>query len=119
MISVLLIDDDAAERELVNFCLRRHFGTGYELEHVTQVEPALARLRDRQFDAILLDNVIPPFKGVHESLPLVRHAAPEVKIVAISTTMDPDRRAQVAMQDNVVIVNKFELKQRIADGLLD
>ena len=60
-ISVLLVEDDAAIRDMINFSLRQ---TGFTCEAVEDGETGLDWLKNQQPDMILLDWMLPGIDGI-------------------------------------------------------
>ena len=60
-ISVLLVEDDAAIRDMINFSLRQ---TGFTCEAVKDGETGLDWLKNQQPDMILLDWMLPGIDGI-------------------------------------------------------
>ena len=60
-ISVLLVEDDAAIRDMINFSLRQ---AGFTCEAVKDGETGLDWLKNQQPDMILLDWMLPGIDGI-------------------------------------------------------
>jgi response regulator RpfG family c-di-GMP phosphodiesterase len=76
---ILIVDDDAAIRELVADLLR---GV-YECEAATSAHEALARCREREYDLILSDIVMEGMGGL-DLVPRVLELAPDTVVVMMS-----------------------------------
>ncbi len=77
---VLVVDDDAGVRSLLEHVLARH---GYEVRSVADGQSALRAIREDSPEAVLLDVNLPGLSGV-EALEAVHAIAPGVKVIMIS-----------------------------------
>ena len=87
MSAVLVVDDDESIRTLVNRLLTRG---GYEVTVAADGVEALERMRERTFDAVVLDLMMPRMSG-HEVIDVLSEEQPE-------------------MLDRIVIVTAFSKK---------
>jgi len=85
--TVLIVDDDAAARELLSASLK---GAGYRLVHATSGEEALALARTIRPDAITLDVMMPKPDG-WEVLSTLKADPDLCEIPVVVVTMAPDR----------------------------
>jgi CheY-like chemotaxis protein len=85
--TVLIVDDDAAARELLSASLK---GTGYRLVHAASGEEALALARTIRPDAITLDVMMPKPDG-WEVLSTLKADPDLCEIPVVMVTMAPDR----------------------------
>ena len=60
MSSVLVVDDDPGVLDVVSFMLRRE---GYDVDEETEGKAALAAARDRRYDIVILDVMLPGMSG--------------------------------------------------------
>src|SRR5439155_8551411 len=58
--SVLVVDDDPGVLDVVSFMLRRE---GFEVHEETEGQAALAAARDRRYDIVILDVMLPGMSG--------------------------------------------------------
>ncbi len=77
---VLVVDDDAGVRSLLEHVLARH---GYEVRSVADGQSALRAIREDSPEAVLLDVNLPGLSGV-EALEAVHAITPGVKVIMIS-----------------------------------
>jgi two-component system alkaline phosphatase synthesis response regulator PhoP len=77
--SILIADDDASNREVLTYYLRRQ---GYDVHAVADGELALAAIAARGFALVLLDVVMPGIDGL-EALRRIRasHGASELPVI--------------------------------------
>jgi signal transduction histidine kinase/CheY-like chemotaxis protein/putative methionine-R-sulfoxide reductase with GAF domain len=85
--TVLIVDDDAAARELLSASLK---GAGYRLVHAASGEEALALARTIRPDAITLDVMMPKPDG-WEVLSTLKADPDLCEIPVVMVTMAPDR----------------------------
>ena len=86
--SILIADDDASNREVLSYYLRRQ---GYEIHAVPDGEQALAAIAERRFSLVLLDVVMPGLDGL-EALRRIRtaHTARELPVILFTGLDAPD-----------------------------
>jgi CheY-like chemotaxis protein len=86
--SILIADDDASNREVLSYYLRRQ---GYEIHAVPDGEQALAAIAARRFSLVLLDVVMPGLDGL-EALRRIRveHGARELPVILFTGLDAPD-----------------------------
>jgi len=85
-VQVLLVEDDDADADLIRESLAELNGA-VQVDRVSRVQAALARLGALQVDVILLDLTLPDAAGL-DGLRLIRAAAPTVALVALTATAD-------------------------------
>ena len=86
--SILIADDDASNREVLTYYLRRQ---GFDVHAVADGELALDAIAARQFSLVLLDVVMPGLDGL-EALRRIRvtHAASELPVILFTGLDAPD-----------------------------
>jgi CheY-like chemotaxis protein len=86
--SILIADDDASNREVLSYYLRRQ---GYDVVAVADGELALAAIAGRRFAVVLLDVVMPGLDGL-EALRRIRgtHSASELPVILFTGLDAPD-----------------------------
>jgi signal transduction histidine kinase len=94
-IKVLLVEDSAADARL----LRKFLATvtHVELSHVECLSAALSRLRENDFDAILLDLSLPDSRGIN-TVKQVHNLAPKSPILVL-TGLDDEETAIAALRE--------------------
>jgi CheY-like chemotaxis protein len=80
MSSILVIDDDAAVRQVVGEMLRL---AGHDVTIAENGRIAMERLGDQSFDLIITDLIMPEQEGI-ETIAEIRRRDADVPIVAIS-----------------------------------
>jgi signal transduction histidine kinase len=86
-IAILLIEDDLAEARLIQEILCNFDLNQFVLTHVQRLQTALNRLKQQQFDLILLDLTLPDSQGLSSVELLVQHSA-HLPIVVLTNTND-------------------------------
>jgi len=81
--TVLLVEDNLTDAELAAHGLRNAGETPFHVEHVDQLEAALARLARGGIDVALIDLSLPDSWGI-ETFQAIRAAAPTVPIVILT-----------------------------------
>lgn len=95
--AVLLVEDDPGYARLIATALRRSRGRQYELVHVDYLSDALVEIKQRTFDAVLLDLTLPDARGL-ETFARLHKADPELPIVVLSG-LDDEQIALSAVQN--------------------
>ena len=85
---LLVVDDDAEVRELLEEMLRSH---GFDVATAANGDLALQAIAHRMPDVVLLDVVMPGLSGV-EILEALRTVAPRVKVIIVSGAATPVQR---------------------------
>jgi len=80
MTSILLVDDDEQFRSMLSESLSR---AGYEVTEARDGNEGIQLYRDRPFDLIITDLIMPEKEGL-ETIQEFRRNYPEIKIIAIS-----------------------------------
>ena len=83
---LLIVDDERTLREVFKEALSRE---GYEVVTATSPEEALTKLREQQFDAVLLDQVYKasPFSGL-DALRKIRESGCSVRVIMMTGYLD-------------------------------
>lgn len=119
MLKILLIDDESIEERITHQLLKRDYGLPFTLEYAQSIEDGLALLRDRTYDVILLDDRIAPNVTAMQTVPVVRQAAGVVPLILISSSLDAAHLRDRKILDVYDIIDKYDLKARIKEGLLN
>ena len=86
-VHVLLVEDDADHARLARAVLSSVPGQSYAVKGAGTVADALACLREHDFDAVLLDLLLPDSRGL-ETVARVREVVDRVPIVVMTATDD-------------------------------
>ncbi len=81
--TILLVEDDPTYARLVQLTLRRAATRQFELVHVNHLADALIQVKQRAFDAILLDLTLPDDQGL-QTFQRLHRVVPETPIVVLS-----------------------------------
>ena len=82
-LEVLLVEDNPGDAGLLREALKLAGSGRFALTHVERLAPAVERLREAHYDAVLLDLGLPDSNGL-DTLQAVRAAAASVPIVVLS-----------------------------------
>lgn len=96
-IRVLLVEDNPGDARLLREVVREAEGAHIELTHVDTLSKALLRLKEEQFDVVMLDLSLPDADGL-ETLVRTHTEAPSVPIVVL-TGLDDEGLAIRAVRE--------------------
>jgi diguanylate cyclase len=82
-VKLLLVEDDRGDAEFLRACLARSQGSPPDLVHEVCLNDALAVLRERSFDVVLLDLHLPDASG-EACVRAIKQVNPSVPIVVLS-----------------------------------
>lgn len=119
MKDVLLIDDDIMEQKLMHLFLTRRYDEDFELTYVDNLDAGLKALDDAEFDVVFIDHYLPPYKGAHETYPLISGHVRKASLIYISSGFTPVDRFPADKNLGFSFIDKFDIKDRIMNGLLD
>jgi CheY-like chemotaxis protein len=88
--SVILIDDDPAEKILVERVFKALTDVPFRLDHVTRCSKAIALLEQRPYDLVLLDNRLSKRMSAKFSVPIIKSAIGSAPLAVISNDVSPD-----------------------------
>lgn len=110
-ISVLVVDDDPAFRQGLRASLKT---TGYCVDTARNAEEALAYIRERPVDVVLLDINMPGMGGV-EACRRIRSVAPQAGIVML-TVRDTEDDMVLALEAGAddYVTKPFRLRELVA-----
>jgi CheY-like chemotaxis protein len=87
--TVLIVDDDPEVHVLLGSMLK---DSGWQIESALRGEEALARLKDRDYDIVLTDILMPEMDGL-TLLPRIHAIRPDAKVLVMTAYNRPDRVA--------------------------
>jgi diguanylate cyclase (GGDEF)-like protein/PAS domain S-box-containing protein len=85
--SVLLIEDDSVEAELIRDCITSFAGPGADVERVQRLGAGVTRLAERRFAVVLLDLNLPDGSGISNLL-RVKATAPTTPVIILTNVED-------------------------------
>lgn len=115
-VAILHIDDDPNAQKLVDCFLRQRFGAEYSYTCADTLETGLESLENGEFDAVLIDNRLGPYRSAMETVPAIFPRAGKAQLYVVSaSTCDPVFREMDSLPI-AAIIDKFDLKDQIASG---
>lgn len=93
LLKVLLVEDNFKQAELFKELLSEAQATRFELTHVQRLDEALKRLKQDDFDVLLLDLSLPDSQGL-ETLATVRRTSAVTPIVVLTGLNDKELAVQ-------------------------
>ena len=118
MISVLLVDDDHISFKLLDAFLTARFSSAFRCVHAATLEAATERLKRESFDVVFLDNRLHCGRDVRHTMPLLSRWVKRARLFVISACTEDSSLRDARSMGACEVIDKFELRQRIADGLL-
>jgi len=109
--NVLLVDD---EEKFLDVLSQRLGTRGVDAETATSGEDALVKMKNRSFDVIILDVMMPGIGGI-ETLKRIRKENPEVQIIMLTGQGTIDKAVE-AMKEGAI---EFLEKPADIDTLMD
>lgn len=118
MQKILLIDDDPNQHELFSFFLEEKFGPGATFASALSLDDALSQLGSESFDVIFLDNRLRPYLSYTQTIDRIRELSKECPIYLISAAREQEKLGNFKAFGIVDVIDKFDLRQAITDGLI-
>lgn len=115
----LLVDDDEHEFMFVNFLLKDRYVDDFTLGYAQNIADAQSHLAKEGVDVILLDDRLARGMTSAESIPQLQKAAFNVPIIVISKDINAKHLKDRRMLGINKVVDKFKLREELANGLLD
>ncbi|MGA7617741.1 MAG: response regulator [Thermoanaerobaculia bacterium] len=105
--SVLVVDDDDAIRDLLGIALKRY---GLDAALVANGEQAILSLREKSYDAVLLDLMMPVASG-DDVLRFLEKERPGERSVIVISAVSPKRLEELRSESIYAVVSKpFDLE---------
>lgn len=82
-VRVLLVEDNADDRELARMMLRKSSEVVFEIDAVARLSDAVEKLSSSRFDAVLVDLSLPDSRNI-DTLRELRDKAPDVALIALT-----------------------------------
>lgn len=114
---ILLIDDDPIEHRIFRKFLENGQNSQTHLSCCSDLNTAIALLKEKSFDYIFLDDRLSPFTSLLETLPLIRDYLHEAKTIAISSSLDSPHLTSAENIGIDKILDKNDLKAFLAEPL--
>lgn len=115
----LLVDDEKHEFMFVNFLLKDRYRDDFSLGYAQNIADAQSYLSEQPVDIILLDDRLGRGMTSADSIPQLQKKAFNVPIVVISKDINANHlKDRIRLGINKV-VDKFQFKTALANGLLD
>ena len=113
--AILLVDDDEQILRFVSMALER---AGFEVAAARGAPRALGLVRERAFDAVVLDHGMPEMSGV-EALVEIRKIRPGICAVFSSGRISPELAAEAQRMDARVLEKPYRMATLVdvLDGL--
>ena len=118
MVSVLLVDDDHVAFKLLDAFLTARFPEGHRCIHANTLDVATECLKRESFDAVLLDNRLHLGCDVRDTLPVLSRWLRKAKVYVISACVEDASLRDARAMGACDVIDKFDLRQRICEGLL-
>ena len=115
----LLVDDDEMEFTFVNFLLKDRYKDQFTLDYARSVEDAESLLAEKGVDMILLDDKLGRGMTSADTIPMLQRRAFNVPIIVISKDTSGTHLRDRARMGTNKIVDKFEFRKELENGLLD
>jgi len=112
-LSVLVVEDNAVDAELVRALLHHHAIRRFSVELVSRLDVALERLLSAPPQVVLLDLTLPDARGL-QGLREIRAARPDLPVVILSGTSDEETAVQAVSEG----AQDYLVKGRIDPDLL-
>lgn len=73
-IDVLLVDDDPTEYEIIRFKLADFGSHDVSIDYVSTLEDAITKIGERNYNIVLMDNMLLPHQDFRQTVPEIRKA---------------------------------------------
>jgi two-component system, OmpR family, response regulator RegX3 len=107
---ILVVDDEPALVDAVSYALR---GEGHEVEAVEDGESAVAAARERRFDLLVLDLMLPGFSGI-EVCRRVRDESPVPILMLTARDSEVDRVVGLEAGADDYVTKPFSMSELLA-----
>lgn len=118
MLNILLIDDDPVEHKLIQRMLKDCYEGPFLLRYADTVAKGVTILKSQEIDLILLDDKLKNGRTAQQSVPELRATTDDVTMILISSSIDAAYLKDKTILDVYDIVDKYHLRARIREGLL-
>lgn len=119
MLNILLVDDDIVEFRLIERMLKDSLDGQFILRYAGTIEKAATILKTQKTDIVLLDDKLNHGLTAVDSVPVLKGINDSVPLVLISGDINADYLQNKTILDVYDIIDKFDLRKRIKDGLFE
>ncbi|MBV6657863.1 MAG: hypothetical protein KI785_08860 [Devosiaceae bacterium] len=117
-IRILYLDDCEIDHRLLDVYLQLDEARAYELTPCRTLEEALTAMNRRQFDALVIDNKMPPFSTFLEPYDVLRKSTGFTgPTIVVSADVSVPELKPDALPGSKMVVDKAELSTLIQDGM--
>lgn len=118
-IRLLYLDDCDIDHRLLSAYLRMDGARTYTVTACTTVEEALLAIQGETYDALIIDNRVPPFSDYHEPYRhLKQNAGYQGPTLIISADISGHEFNADKRQDHELVLDKADLLPAVKSGLL-
>lgn len=108
-LSILLAEDNLINQKLSVYMLKK---IGYEVDLAANGKDAIERMRDKKYDVILMDVLMPEMNGLEATRYIRYHFEHQPKIIAMTANvLEEDRQACYASGMNLFLSKPFRLEE--------
>jgi diguanylate cyclase (GGDEF)-like protein len=111
--NVLYVEDDLDDARLICDEFERETDSPYNITHLASFREALERIRNGEFNAVLLDLNLPDGKGL-DGIEMIRDIKPDLPVVII-TSRDDEKAAADALAKGA---QEYVVKQHINNNIV-
>lgn len=106
---VILIDDDVAEKTIIERIFKSLTDVPFRLDHVTRCSYAITLLKKQSYDLVLLDNRLSQRMSAKFSVPIIKNAIGSAPIAVISNDVTPPYLQDSAALGVDYVVDKADI----------
>lgn len=118
-IRILYLDDCEIDHRLMAAYLKADARRSYDITPCRTLEEALGAMRKGHYDALIIDNRMPPYASYHEPYRVLKsstgYSGPTFVVTADMSARELDRDFR---QDHEVVMDKADLLAAIRAGIL-
>lgn len=118
MLNVLLIDDEELEYRLVKLIFRDVYKADHRLDYACTLDDAEQLLQQSDYDIILLDDKLSDGSTSVENVPVLKSLTKSTPLCIVSKSIDAAHLRDKKILDVYDVVDKFDLKDRLRQGLV-
>ena len=119
MLRILLIDDEIMERRLLQGMLREYYEANFVLEYAPTIEEGISLLQHNVFDVVLLDDKLSDGTTSKINVPALKKFSGKLPLIIISKSIDSAYLKDKSILNVYDVIDKFNLRDRINNGLLN